>query len=738
MPMFDPTLEQKGSRNTAPTAVPRLDYLDALVQGGTKVLKTYQDASKGNAEAADASKGKAEAADTSILVDAMKASGESDLQDYQELGLAEQVAAVLPDLFKDGQIDPEEEAMIKKAGWDVERVRSLADPTKRKVKLMQLRRAFMDDPRLQYAKPATVEKIAQLFDIRAKEEPAKGQYAEKLYNSVLDKYTNPSPWHFALEAKLQRDQAEYQAAKQEDQLTGDFMATKVPVIVDGNIATVVSKAKEMFDNLGALSAEQLAWLNQSFTDISRQVRSEIAKSVQEGKLDPKSAQVLMKDVEDRVEKARSLKGVFGVDNPEVNSRISNLFKVLGEIPGVVSGGTFGILADVSGKIGLPVYTMIQMGKDPKEAAKIAKQAGLDPKSTEQLYSSMTRALDFFTDMDESKLVSAADKTLMKYLAGKWVTENPTAAPKNAFDVVLDEVSGATDAGEVGTVLWKNPNWTVAALKHNDPRAVSVVRNKIDLMVGKVLGDDKGVVLKSDEKGRLYTTWAPGTKYYKAQQVTGGPEERMYLNDGMAASVTNWRNYLGTQGAKKLLGEDALEVFNAALEGRAANKAPAQRPAAPAPGKWKMPTADVIEANRQKYESIAVNAAEEAGLPPEMVTAHVLQESAWDPMAVSEAGAKGLMQLTEGTAKMLGLDDKEVHDPRINIQAGVDYLAQMYRSASRIAKNEDERQEIALAMYNWGPGNVRRLLARKGVDGDWSKARELLPDETKRHILKVRG
>jgi soluble lytic murein transglycosylase-like protein len=92
------------------------------------------------------------------------------------------------------------------------------------------------------------------------------------------------------------------------------------------------------------------------------------------------------------------------------------------------------------------------------------------------------------------------------------------------------------------------------------------------------------------------------------------------------------------------------------------------------------------------------AADKHGLNPALFEALVEQESAFDPRAVSSAGAQGLTQLMPGTARMLGVADP--FDPAQSLDGGARYLAQMLREFGG-------DQRLALAAYNAGPGAVRR-------------------------------
>lgn len=81
--------------------------------------------------------------------------------------------------------------------------------------------------------------------------------------------------------------------------------------------------------------------------------------------------------------------------------------------------------------------------------------------------------------------------------------------------------------------------------------------------------------------------------------------------------------------------------------------------------------------------------------PVLVGLIIEQESNYDPLALSPAGAMGLMQLMPDTAWMLGVDDP--WDPEQNIEGGVRYFAEQLDKFASI--------ELALAAYNAGPGAV---------------------------------
>jgi len=125
-------------------------------------------------------------------------------------------------------------------------------------------------------------------------------------------------------------------------------------------------------------------------------------------------------------------------------------------------------------------------------------------------------------------------------------------------------------------------------------------------------------------------------------------------------------------------------------------------------------------SEDKYGHIVDEIAFKYDVHPSLARAIVQQESRWDALAGSNRGAKGLMQLTAPTAKMLGVDDRL--DPRQNIEGGIKYFSQLL-------KRYDGDKDVALAAYNAGPTNVARAKAR-GLA--WPKYFK----ETREYVAKI--
>lgn len=101
----------------------------------------------------------------------------------------------------------------------------------------------------------------------------------------------------------------------------------------------------------------------------------------------------------------------------------------------------------------------------------------------------------------------------------------------------------------------------------------------------------------------------------------------------------------------------------------------------------------------RLSGAAVRAAQRYGLPPEFLAATLLQESAFDPQAMSAAGAIGIAQFEPDTADGIGVNP---YDPFDAIDGAAQLLSQYVHSYE---DRYDNPYATALAAYNAGPGAV---------------------------------
>ncbi len=102
--------------------------------------------------------------------------------------------------------------------------------------------------------------------------------------------------------------------------------------------------------------------------------------------------------------------------------------------------------------------------------------------------------------------------------------------------------------------------------------------------------------------------------------------------------------------------------------------------------------------KQKFSSLIAQASAEYQVEERLLHAVIQSESAYNPDAVSSAGAVGLMQLMQGTAERYGVYDR--NDPAQNIAAGTRYLRDLLAMF-------DNNVELAVAAYNAGENAVKK-------------------------------
>lgn len=110
------------------------------------------------------------------------------------------------------------------------------------------------------------------------------------------------------------------------------------------------------------------------------------------------------------------------------------------------------------------------------------------------------------------------------------------------------------------------------------------------------------------------------------------------------------------------------------------------------------TAHAGAASVTDFRRIVDSHAKANRLDPKLVRAVISVESAFQPAALSDKGAMGLMQLMPETAETLAVEDP--WDPDANIAGGAKYLRQLL-------DRFDGSLELALAGYNAGPEAVVR-------------------------------
>jgi membrane-bound lytic murein transglycosylase F len=137
--------------------------------------------------------------------------------------------------------------------------------------------------------------------------------------------------------------------------------------------------------------------------------------------------------------------------------------------------------------------------------------------------------------------------------------------------------------------------------------------------------------------------------------------------------------------------------------------------------------DRVKSLLPQYRSLFQRAQQATGVEWRLLAAMAYQESQWDNQATSETGVRGLMQITEDTARQLGAIDRL--DSEASVLGAARYLRDLKdKLPQRIA--EPDRTWLALAAYNIGIAHLEdaRILAQKQKlnPDSWMTVKEALP------------
>ncbi|MBL8347469.1 MAG: transglycosylase SLT domain-containing protein [Rubrivivax sp.] len=137
----------------------------------------------------------------------------------------------------------------------------------------------------------------------------------------------------------------------------------------------------------------------------------------------------------------------------------------------------------------------------------------------------------------------------------------------------------------------------------------------------------------------------------------------------------------------------------------------------------------------RYLFHIVEEIDKRGMPMDLALLPFI-ESAFDPQALSRARAAGMWQFMPGTGREFELRQNIFRDDRRDVlastRAALDFLGRLHERFGD--------WQLALAAYNWGPGNVARAIernrrARKPTD---LSSLQRLPAETRNYVPKLQA
>lgn len=133
-------------------------------------------------------------------------------------------------------------------------------------------------------------------------------------------------------------------------------------------------------------------------------------------------------------------------------------------------------------------------------------------------------------------------------------------------------------------------------------------------------------------------------------------------------------------------------------------------------------------NKEKYMNYIYKIADKHGVPKEIAIVAAI-ESSFDPRAISNAGAKGMWQFMESTAKDMGLSSEDRNDWKKSTEAAIKYL-------KWLSQNLNGDYELALLAYNGGIGRLKKAIKKHNTYDPWLLIeKKALPKETMDYLPK---
>ena len=293
-------------------------------------------------------------------------------------------------------------------------------------------------------------------------------------------------------------------------------------------------------------------------------------------------------------------------------------------------------------------------------------------------------------------------------------------------------------------------------------------------IGGLIGNIPGAIAGGTATiaGALAFDKITKTKIGQSNELVGKALQRALMDEGEALKFLDLAEKVGAEEAAKATANKALQQQNdilmsqgrRVLQGAVAGdnnrfnfetlnqptatpssvpstiaptttSAPAMAEASPSPTPTAAPNATPVGGITfipYKLKKGEVQIPTGPGFPdPNLVKAVIQVESAGNQMAKSLRGARGAMQLMQGTARDLGVDASDMQE---NVLGGTYYLAE---NLDRFGDTK-----LALAAYNMGPNALAKALDKSGADS-WEqllaadkRGKISLPEETKNYVKKV--
>ena len=136
----------------------------------------------------------------------------------------------------------------------------------------------------------------------------------------------------------------------------------------------------------------------------------------------------------------------------------------------------------------------------------------------------------------------------------------------------------------------------------------------------------------------------------------------------------------------------------------------------------------------EYSEYVEKYSNEYNIDKYLIYALIKAESNFDEKAISNKGAKGLMQIMDSTAEDISKDlsidlkDNSLLSPDINIKLGTKYISDLIKKYDSI--------ELALTAYNAGGRKVDSWISENTIKSDGSDIENIPYSETNIYVRKI--
>jgi soluble lytic murein transglycosylase len=316
--------------------------------------------------------------------------------------------------------------------------------------------------------------------------------------------------------------------------------------------------------------------------------------------------------------------------------------------------------------------------------------------------------------------------LLDYDAGRF---------EQAQDAYAEVASDTTGEVRDRALLWRGKS--LLALGDEDAAAEVLRRLSVaspddyfGLRARALLGETERSIDEGEVDGSSSTDWTAISAWLDASQESetaspaapSGAQQHLGMGDDLAAAGLLLTADAERALALELAGSDADELLRLARRFEGGTHMSARASARLLAAVDEEVLSDAPEdlwrlAYPAPYTEQLLDATDESDAPTLLLLAMIRQESFFDRLAGSPAGALGLTQIIEPTgeaiARELEVDDFEMEDlyqPAVSLRFGAHYLASQLEAF-------DGNFYHALAAYNGGPGNAERWAAGSGGDVD---------------------